>query len=578
VSGGGAAAAVKRGDGLRAGLRFLDRFRHHARRAGLIALCGAVASVLQLSVPLSSAVIINRALPHRDFRLLALLAAGLGAATLVALLLGIAESFLGLSLRERLSLELQRDLFEHLQRLPVAFFKSHDTGYVMSRLVNDPETAIEFPAGLAFLGRRLVWFAAAFVLVPVIHPLIGLVVALVIPLYIGLLVIFNRRIKGRFVVVQEKTAVASRDLFESLTGIFETKAYTGEGHRARRYVRALADKARSLIRGRQIMALANHSTQVVVLLVSLFMLTYGGAAVMRGELSLGALVALNALVAYLLLPIEGLVQQAFTMQRSLAAVERLNEILGFAAEPRRRGRRPTAKARGHLRLDGVSFGYGDREPVLSGVDFEVMPKETVLFMGPSGEGKTTLMALLPRFFTPTEGRIYLDGEPIDELDLEWLRSQIAFVSQDTFLFSESVLNNIRVARLGASRHEVREAARLANALPFIEALPDGFDTLVGERGCRLSGGQRQRIAIARALLRQAPILILDEATSAVDRETEEAVYEALNRLILGRTTLVVAHHAEAFLDRVDRMFEVTHRSVHEVSVPRRAAALEMVTG
>jgi ABC-type multidrug transport system fused ATPase/permease subunit len=549
---------------LRFGFRLLRRFRHHGRRAAFVMFCGASSSALQLLVPLSSIVIINRVLPQRDFQLLGVMTAVLAGSAVLSLLAGYGETYFGTILRERMSLELQRDVLEHLQRLPFFFFKSHDTGYMMSRMINDPESAVDFPAGLTSLGRNLVWLGAAFILVPAMHPIIGVVIALVIPLYVGLLVIFNRQIKERFAVVQEETAKASRDLFESLTGIYETKAYTREGFRARRYVRALAVKLRSLVRGRKVMALASHSTQAMVVVVSLFMLTFGGAEVMWGNLSLGELVALNALVGYVLLPINGLVQQVFVMQRSMAALERLNEILGLLQEPRHHGRRPDKQAEGHLRFSNVSFRYPGGVTILRGVDFEVNAGETVLFVGPSGEGKSSLMSLLPRFYTPERGRIYLDDRPIDELDLDWLRHQIAFVSQDTFLFSDTVLNNIRIGRIDASREEVLKAARLANALEFIEMLPDGLDTRVGERGCRLSGGQRQRIAIARALLRQAPILVLDEATSAVDRETEQALYEALDRLMQGRTTLVVAHHSEAFRHQVDRTFEVRGGRVQEV--------------
>jgi ABC-type multidrug transport system fused ATPase/permease subunit len=563
---------------LHTGLRLLRRFRHHGRRFAFVMLCGAASSALQLLLPLSSIIIINRVLPQRDFRLLALVAGALAGAMALSLLTGYCETYYGAVLRERMSLELQRDALEHLQRLPFFFFKSHDTGYLMSRMINDPESTVDFPADLTSLGRNLIWVGAAFFLVPAMHPLIGLVVALIIPLYIGLLVFFNRRIKEQFTVVQEETAKASRDLFESLAGIFETKAYAREGLRARRYVRALAGKLRSLARGKRLMALASHSTQAIVAVVSLFMLIYGGAEVMRGRLTLGELVALNALVGYLLLPINGLVQQAFVMQRSMAALERLDEILSLSSEQRRRGRRPARRAEGQLLFSDVSFRYPGGETILHEISFEITPGETVLFVGPSGEGKSSLMSLLPRFYTPESGRIHLDGRPIDEVDLEWLRSQIAFVSQDTFLFSDSVLNNIRLGRIEASRDEVREAARLANALEFIEALPDGFDTRVGERGCRLSGGQRQRIAIARALLRQAPILVLDEATSAVDQETEQAVYEALDRLIQGRTTLVVAHHSEAFLHQVDRIFEVRNGRVRELALPERQADLKVAFG
>lgn len=561
---------------LKTALSFLARFRHLRRRALAAIVCGCVSSALQLLVPLSSAVIINQAIPRKDLGLLLGIAAGLCLTTLISMGAAYGEFNLSAVLRERMSVELQRDLFEHLQHLPTSFFKTHDSGYVMSRIGNDPETAVDFPAGLTTLGRSLVWFGAAFLLVPAVSPLIGLVVILVIPLYILILVAFNRRIKERFMLVQETTANSSRELFESLGGVHETKAYGGEGYRARRYVRALSGRARNLVKGRRLMALGGHSTQVVMLAVTLFILVYGGAQVMRGRLTLGELVALNALVGYLLLPVNSMVQQAFQIQRSMAAVERLNEVLALHAEPRTEGMEPGGPARGDIRFEGVSFGY-DEKSVLEDVSFRIRPGETVLFAGPSGQGKTSLMSLLPRFYSPAKGRVRLDGMAVDKLRLGWLRRQIAYVCQDTFLFSDTVFNNIRIGNPSASPEQVQEAARRANALDFIEALPQGFQTRVGERGCRLSGGQRQRIAIARALLKGAPILVLDEATSAVDPGTEAAVYQALDRLMEGRTTLVVAHHAEAFLHQVDRILQVEGTRVKErVSVQghRLAAAAQ----
>ncbi|MCP4557381.1 MAG: ABC transporter ATP-binding protein, partial [Herbaspirillum sp.] len=350
--------ATGHASGWRIATAFLKRFLHHRRKAAFAAFCGAVSGALQLLVPLSSALIINRALPDKDFTLLAWIAAGLAISTLLSLAAAYGEFYFGAVFRERLSLELQRDLFEHVQHLPFPFFKSHNSGYVMARITSDSDAAVSFPARLTGLGRSMVWLGAAFFLVPALHPIIGLVVVLVIPLYVAILVGFKRRIKNQFSVVQERTALASRELHESLVGVYETKAYGAEADRTRRFVRRLAEKARSLVRGRCLMALAGHSTQIVVLIVSLFILIYGGAEVMRGQLSLGELVALNALVGYLLVPVNSLVNQGFEMQKSLAAVERLNEILEQPGEFGKRGGRIRARrARGHLRFSGVHFHY-----------------------------------------------------------------------------------------------------------------------------------------------------------------------------------------------------------------------------
>lgn len=530
--------------------------------------CGAAASSLQLLVPLSSAVIINQALPTGDFALLGWIAATLAVAMLVSAWARYGEIASTLVLRERLSIELQRDLFDHVQHLPIAFFKNHGSGYLMSRIAGDADTAIEFPTGLTSLGRSFVWLGAAFVLVPVLHPVIGLVVMAVIPLYVAILVTFKQRIKDQFADVQERTAATSRELHEALTGLAETKVYGHEKRRGRSFVESLAAKARSRIRGRLLMALSGHSTQLVLLGVSLFILVFGGFEVIRGNFTLGELVALNALTGYLLTPVSQLVSQAFQMHRSLAAIERLEAILDQSTEATRsRGLVPSRQARGRLTFSDVAFSYRPGEPVISNVNLVVEPGQTILFQGPSGVGKSSLMSLVPRLYEPSSGSISLDGTPLTKLDLRWLRQQIAFVSQDTFLFSTSVRENLRVGRPDASNEAVRDAAQQANALEFIDAMPDGFDTLVGERGCRLSGGQRQRIAIARALLRGATILILDEATSAVDRQTESSVYEALERLMKGRTTLVVAHHVEAFEGRIDRIIDVVDGRIHERPTP-----------
>ena len=550
---------------LRELLVFSRRFRHLTKKGLAAVACGAISSALQLLLPLSSVVIINKVLPAQDFGLLFKVAAILAVSILLSMLAAYGQFYFSAVFRERMALELQRDLLEHVLRLPVRFFRTHDDGYLMSRILGDSEQAIEFTAGLTTVGRTLIWLLTATVLVPSFHLTIGLGILAIIPLYVVVLMVFNSKIRRQFTVVQERSARSSRELHQALAGVNEIKAYCAEKFRTRRYLSTVIQRTRSLISGRQLMALAQYSTQIIVVAVSLFILVFGGMAVMKGTLSLGGLVALNALAGYVLTPVNDTVNQVFSAQKSLAAIERLNEVLNREHEGASSlGARPLQAVRGQLRFEKVRFDYDPAEPVLRGVDLEILAGETVLLIGPSGEGKTTLVSLLPRFFDPDHGCILLDNRPVERIRLHQLRSQIAFVSQDTFLFSDSIYNNIRLGRPAASREEVLEAARLAKVQDFAEKFEQGLDSEVGERGCRLSGGQRQRISIARALLKNAPILILDEASSAVDGETEAVLHEALSELMHERTTVIIAHHASNFLDQVDRVLELKNGILRQV--------------
>jgi subfamily B ATP-binding cassette protein MsbA len=534
--------------------RFIGRFKSLRRKAVLANVCGGLSSAFQFAIPLATIRIINEVLPHRDTRLLVSLALIIAAAAVGAVLMSYLESQLASVFRERATIKLEVALFENTQAQPYQFFKQHESGYIMSRIFNDAGTTMEVLMSVTTLGRSMVWLLGGLVLLPVFHLKLGLLVAAVLPVYFVLLLWFNRRTKEAFVAASEKTALASREMYESMSGIYETKAYGAQKYRARRYAAATVERGRGMIKARALMAAGEQTTQIVTLLVSLVVISYGGAAVIAGDLSLGTLIGLNAVAAYLLLPVNSLVQQALRVQQSLAAVERTEQWLALEGEENEPEAVRLPKARGHVRYEHVAFAYDGRPPVLLDVNFEVFPGEAMLLMGASGIGKTTLVNLLPRFYEPLRGEIYLDGRPVRRLPLRYLRRQIAFVSQDIFLFSDTVLNNIRMGNSSVSDEEVYEAARLANALDFINELPEKFETKVGERGARLSGGQRQRIAIARAIVRDAPILVLDEATSAVDPETEAAVHEALCGLMKDRTTIIIAHHSTAFIERIDRAY------------------------
>ncbi len=541
-------------NGWRKAAAFAGRFRPLCRRAILANVFGGLSSALQLVVPLATVIIINEALPAKDSRLLFKISALMGLATIGAILTAYFEFYHAAIFRERVALMLETELFEHVQSQPYMFFKNNESGYVMSRILNDSSAAVEVVMSMTGIGRSVIWVLSGAILLPVFNVKLGLLIVTLIPAYFVLLLWFNQRTKEAFAIVQEKTAVASRELFESLSGVYETKACGAQKHRARRYASALVEKARILIKGRMLMTAGGQVSQIFSLIVSFCVIIYGGAAVIAGQLSLGALIGLNALAAYLLFPISRMVQESLKVQQSLASIERIDELRSLEPESLGRSANGQPAAHGRIRYERVSFAYENRSPILSEVSFEIMPGEVVLLAGPSGVGKTTLVSLLMRFLEPTSGDIRLDGVSIKKTPPAYLRRQIALVSQDAFLFSDSIRNNIRMANLKAADSDIISAARLANALEMIERLPQGFNTEVGERGARLSGGQRQRIAIARALVRNAPILIMDEATSAVDPETEAAVHDALCHLLKDRTTIIISHHASAFIEHVDRIF------------------------
>jgi ABC-type bacteriocin/lantibiotic exporter with double-glycine peptidase domain len=543
-------------------LRFLARLRELWPSALLINICGALAGALQLIIPIASAQLINHAIPQKNTALLMRIVAVLAVSAAGAVCLAYAEARLACAFRERAVVKLQGTLFAHVQAQPYPFFQEHESGYILSRIINDVGSSVEIVSGLTTSGRTLVVLAGGAILLPTFDVSLGLLVLAILPVYCALLIRFRRKTREAFVKVSEATALTSRELFESLAGIYDTKACTAEEHRRQRFFEASNNRALYMIRARALTAGGAQMTHALTLIVSLAVIVWGSVEVMAGRLSLGNLVGINTTAAYLLGPASSVVQQFLGAQASMAAIQRVEEWMARVAEPTDRVLRHR-RCRGDIRYERVNFSYVGRPPVLAGIDWNIRAGEVVLLSGASGAGKTTLVRLLPRFLSPASGKVYLDDVPVDQLPLPELRRQVGFVSQDTFLFSETVAENIRMGDVSISDADIHEACRLSNALEFIEALPLKLATKVGERGTQLSGGQRQRIAIARAIVRNTPVLILDEATSAVDPRTEAAVHEALCRLMRNRTTIIISHHSTSFIHEVDRCYVLEGGRVRE---------------
>ncbi len=439
----------------------------------------------------------------------------------------------------------RRHIYDHLQRLSLRFYEDRQVGQLMSRMINDSDLFERFIAhaipdvfvnGLTFLGVSAVmlsmnWRLALLSMAPI--PLVALSMQA-----------FGRWVRPAFRERQRELGELNARLNDNLSGIREIKAFTQEEMEAERIGQRIIRYRDSNLRALRLMATFDPLVELSSSLGTIVVIYFGGRLFLGQALPLGDLVAFFLYLEIFYGPVRVLSTAWESIQETLAGLERVAELLQTEPEVQERPGAIvlTNRARGDLAFRGVSFRYRPDEPlVLDHIDLDIPAGSVVALVGRTGVGKTTLTSLIPRFYDVTEGAILLDGRDIRDIQLKSLRQQISIVLQDVFLFHGTVRENVLFGRPNASEEELIEATKIANAYEFIVRLPHGFDTLIGERGVKLSGGQKQRLAIARAVLKDAPILVLDEATSSVDTETEVLIQQALERLMAGRTTIIIAH-------------------------------------
>ena len=482
---------------------------------------------------------------------------------------------LGAQLQEFVTRDLRNALYSHLQRLPLGFFVRTKTGDILARVLNDTQQTKQVitQAVTQSLQSAAVVIVTIFALVKISWPL-TLLALVVAPILIGLLQPLLRKLRKGHRKLSNQYGEMTAVVQESVSGIRLVKSFGGEQYEEERFREGSGRYARGMVRVTRLAVLAQPITETVGTAIAVAILWVGARMVENGALTGSVLITFLILVMRMLQPLKQLSQVPTTAQQSLAAAERIFEVIDSPTEESLdRGKITTATFERTLEFERVSFAYAD-EPVLVDVSLVAPKGQVIALVGASGAGKSTLVDLIPRFYEPTAGRILLDGVDTREIALRALRSLIGIVSQDTVLFNDTVRNNLAYG--AAARYtdeQVEAAARAANAHRFIAELPDGYDTILGERGTRLSGGQRQRLSIARALLVDPPILILDEATSALDTESERLVQEAIDRLLEGRTVFVIAHrlstiaHADQILV-MDRGRVVEH-GTHGALLARR---------
>lgn len=445
----------------------------------------------------------------------------------------------------RMIFDLRYDFFLHLQRLSLAFYHRQKVGALASRVLGDIATAQHF-VGAAFVNTIMDLSTLVFIVAIMAYQNFEMALASlgVFPLYIVVNQILQNKIRITSKLAQDKMEEISGRLHEQLGAVSVVQSYVREKSEERRFFQDSRDHLSFLLRNVQVNALAMAFVGLLTAIAPIVVIWYGASKVVSGELTAGGLVAFYAYLGMLYAPLNRLSELNIRLANSRSAMERIFEVFDTAPEVRDRpgARDVDEPLRGNIEFRDVEFRYASgHEAGLHGINLRIPAGTTLALVGPSGAGKSTLAKLVPRMYDVSEGAVLIDGTDTRDLSLRSLRSNIALVLQETVLFSETILENIRYGRRNATRDEIIAAAHAAQAHDFIIALADGYDTVIGERGVTLSGGQQQRLSLARAFLKNAPILILDEATSSLDSESERAIQRAVIDLTKNRTTLIIAH-------------------------------------
>ena len=521
-------------------------FSYYAPWRGLFVLdfgCAVLAGLLELAFPIAVKVFIDTLLPSGEWNLIIAAAIGLLAIYLLNTGLMAVVTYWGHMLGINIETEMRRRAFDHLQKLSFGYFDNQKTGHLVGRLTKDLEEIGEIAHhGPEDLFIAVMTFLGAFVLMLFVHVELALITAIVVPVGTILTVRYGARMTDTWRAIYSSVGAFNARIEENVGGIRVVQAFANEDHE-----RALFARDNAQYRGRKldayrIMSVSQSLNYLSMRLTQVIVMVAGTYYVIEGDLTNGGFVGFLLLVGVFFRPVEKIAAVLESYPKGIAGFRRYCDFLD--TEPDivdRPGARAVDRLAGDIRFSNVHFTYSTGHPVLNGIDLSVKAGETIAFVGPSGAGKTTICALVPRFYDLVGGAITIDGIDIRDMRLAALRSHIGVVQQDVFLFGGTIRDNVAYGRLDAGDAQIWEALERAHLADTVKRLPDGLDTIVGERGLKLSGGQKQRLSIARMFLKDPAILILDEATSALDTATERAIQTALAELARGRTTLVVAH-------------------------------------
>jgi subfamily B ATP-binding cassette protein MsbA len=524
-------------------MRLLQYIKPYIPRMIVAVFCIIMAACANLYVPWILRDVIDEVLTTQNTILLNTIAIGI---VIVFFLRGIffyGQTYLMSYIGQKVIIDIREDVYRHLQRLSLSYYEKRQTGKIMSYITNDVsavqsalvDSMIELVTeGMTLLGSLGAMFYLDWKL--------SLLTLVTLPLVGQAINVFGKKLRTSSTAVQERAADITSVLQESISSVRIIKSFAREDYEIERFNKENNHNFRAQMKNSQIMATLTPVIEFLAAIGVTMIIWYGGKQVINHSLTAGSLIAFLVYAVNLSNPIKRLSRVYGNIQKALAAAARVFEVLDTQPEIEDMpGAMSLPTINGYVALNHLTFEYKKGEPALRQVDLTINPGQVVAIVGPSGAGKTTIANMIPRFYDPTDGNITIDGIDIKTVTLQSLREQIGIVPQETILFNGSVFDNILYGRLNASRDEVLEAAKAANAHNFIIDMPEGYNTQIGERGSKLSGGQRQRISIARAILKNPRILILDEATSALDTESEKLVQDAVDKLMIGRTSFVIAH-------------------------------------
>lgn len=545
-------------------MRLLAYIKPYTRRLALAVVCIIMAAGANLYLPWIIKDMIDDVLMSKDMVMLNLIAVGILVVMFTRGVFYYGQSYLVSYVGQRVIIDVRSVLFRKFQRMTLSYYDKQQTGTVMSYITND--VAVMQSAivdNLIELVTESSILIGSLAMMVYLDWKLSLLTLMTIPLVGFAMKVFGRKLKSSSTVIQERVAEITSLLQESISAIRVVKSFVRESYEIKRFEEQNWRNFQAAMKNVKLSSLLTPTVEFLAAIAVTFIVWFGGYEVVNGVITAGELVAFLTYAVNLANPVKRLSRVYAAIQKAMAAADRVFNIMDLEEKitdvP---GAKPLPPIKGKVEFKDITFSYKEGQPALQHISLKAEPGQMIALVGPSGSGKSTIANLIPRFYDVDSGVITIDDHDIRQVTADSLREQIGLVPQETMLFSTSVMENIRYGRLEATDEEVIEAAKAANAEEFIKELPEGYDTKLGERGLNLSGGQRQRLAIARAILKNPRVLILDEATSALDTESEKIVQDALDNLMVGRTSFVIAHRLSTIFN-ADQIFVVENGHLRE---------------